>query len=328
MSNSPLVTYERITKHRTTPRNHKIDTITIHCYVGQVTAKQGVDYFATTDRDVSSNYVVGKDGSIGLSVPESDRSWCSSNRDNDHRAVTIEMACDKTAPYAVTDKAYEALINLVADICKRNNIKELLWEGDKSLIGNISRQNMTVHRWFSKTECPGEYLYSRLGDIASKVNAKLGVIEDRTPITSNSIVLSNTPLYSSSTAKTPSSYKTGTYYYWSSAVVKGRIRITNKESNIGVKGQVTGWIDAVDSPTVPKVEAPPTPPTSDSKASFLVRVNVSALNVRAKPSLESKVTHVIRDRGVYTIVDTDGSWGKLKSGLGWIHLDYVMKVGK
>lgn len=98
MSNSALVTYTRITKNKTSPRNHAIDTITIHCIVGQWTAKQGCDYFATTDRQCSANYVVGKDGSIGLSVDEKDRSWCSSNGTNDNRAITIEVASDTTHP--------------------------------------------------------------------------------------------------------------------------------------------------------------------------------------------------------------------------------------
>ena len=173
-SDSPLVTYTRISPNKTSPRNHAIDTITIHCYVGQVTAKQGCDNFATTSREVSSNYVVGKDGSIGLSVNEKDRSWCSSNRANDHRAITIETASDTSHPYAVTEAAYNALIDLCTDICKRNGISELKWKADKSLIGQVDQQNMTVHRWFASKECPGEYLYSRMGDIASKVNARLG----------------------------------------------------------------------------------------------------------------------------------------------------------
>lgn len=172
-TNSPLITYQNISSHRNSPRNHEIDTITIHCYVGQVTAKKGCDYFVTTNRSVSSNYVVGYDGSIGLSVPESDRAWTSGNRENDNRAVTIEVACDTFEPYRVTDKAYEALINLVADICKRNNIKELKWQAEKSLIGKIDRQNMTVHRWFDATACPGEYLFGKHSDIAKKVNAIL-----------------------------------------------------------------------------------------------------------------------------------------------------------
>lgn len=173
-TNSPLVTYKRLTNNRTSPRNHAIDTITIHCIVGQWTAKQGCDYFATTDRQCSANYVVGKDGSIGLSVEEKDRPWCSSNAANDNRAITIEVASDTSHPYAVTDKAYEALIKLVADICKRNGIKKLLWKADKSLVGQVDKQNMTVHRWFANKSCPGEYLYSRHSDIAAKVNALLG----------------------------------------------------------------------------------------------------------------------------------------------------------
>lgn len=184
MSNSPLVTYTRISPNKTSPRNHSIDTITIHCIVGQWTAKQGCDYFATTDRDCSANYVVGKDGSIGLSVEEKDRAWTSggsykvngiSGSMNDHRAVTIEVASDTKHPYAITDKAYEALIKLVADICKRNNIKELKWKADKTLVGKVDQQNMTVHRWFANKACPGDYLYDRHGDIAEKVNVLLGV---------------------------------------------------------------------------------------------------------------------------------------------------------
>lgn len=188
-TNSNLVTYKRLTSDMTAPRNHKIDTITIHCYVGQVTAKKGCDYFATTDRKVSSNYVVGHDGSIGLSVEEKNRAWTSGGKDkngnpirvngisgstNDHRAVTIEVACDTKPPYAVTDKAMKALIELVADICKRNEIKKLLWKGDKSLVGKVDQQNMTVHRWFSNTACPGDYLYNKHSYIADEVNKRLG----------------------------------------------------------------------------------------------------------------------------------------------------------
>ena len=174
MSNSPLVTYTNLTKNHSGKRNHAIDTITIHCIVGQMTAKQCCDYFATTDREASSNYVVGKDGSIGLSVEECNRSWCSSSGSNDHRAVTIEVASDTTHPYAVTNAAYEALIKLCADICKRNGIKKLLWKGDKSLIGQVDKQNMTVHRWFANKACPGDYLYNRHSDIAERVNKLLG----------------------------------------------------------------------------------------------------------------------------------------------------------
>lgn len=177
MSNSPLVNYTQISPNRYSPRNHKIDTITIHCVVGQVSVEALGCIFAPTARQASSNYGVGYDGRIGMYVEEKDASWCSSSYENDNRAITIEVASDTTHPYAVTDKAYNALIELVADICKRNGIKKLLWKGDKSLIGQTDKQNMTVHRWFANKACPGDYLYNLHGDIANKVNAKLGVNE-------------------------------------------------------------------------------------------------------------------------------------------------------
>lgn len=169
-TNSPLVTYTNISPHKNSPRNHSIDTITIHCIVGQWTAKQGCDYFAKSSTRASCNYVVGKDGSIGLCVDEKDRSWCSSSSSNDNRAITIEVASDTTTPYKVTTRAYNALIELVADICKRNGISQLKWQGDKNLIGQIEQQNMTVHRWFANKACPGDYLYNRHGAIANAVN--------------------------------------------------------------------------------------------------------------------------------------------------------------
>ena len=178
-SNSPLVTYTNISPNKTSPRNHAIDTITIHCIVGQWTAKQGCDYFASTKRNASCNYVVGKDGSIGLCVPERDRSWCSSNADNDNRAITIEVASDTSHPYAVTGEAYNALIALCEDVCRRNNIEELKWVGDKTLVGQVDKQNMTVHRWFANKACPGEYLYSHHNDIVMQVNARL--LENSSP---------------------------------------------------------------------------------------------------------------------------------------------------
>lgn len=180
-SNSPLATYTKISPNKTSPRNHSIDTITIHCAVAQWTAKQGCDYFVSTTRNASCNYFVGFDGSIGLCVAEKDRSWCSSNAANDHRAITIEVASATKHPYEVTTAAYNALIELLADICKRNNIKELKWKADRTLIGQTDKQNMTVHRWFANKACPGDYLYNKHSDIAEQVNTILSDGETAAP---------------------------------------------------------------------------------------------------------------------------------------------------
>ena len=181
-SNSSLVSYTKLSPNCTKPRNHVIDTITIHCMAGNLTVESCGNVFANPDRQASSNYGVGSDGRIGLYVNECDRSWCSSSKDNDNRAVTIEVAndggqvdnIDSALNWHVSDAAMKSLINLVADICKRNGITSLKWQNNKALIGQVDKQNMTVHRWFKAKACPGGYLMSKMGYIADSVNKKLG----------------------------------------------------------------------------------------------------------------------------------------------------------
>ena len=209
-TNSSLVDYKLISPHRTQNRNHAIDTITIHCTVGQVSVQTLGSIFQT--KSASSNYGIGYDGKVGMYVEEKDRSWCSSSADNDHRAITIEVASDAKEPYAVNAKAYDKLIQLVADICYRNGIKRLLWKGDKSLVGQVDKQNMTWHCWFnSGKSCPGTYLKGKHPDIVTKVNAILAVREaadkkDETPAPS--------PAPSTTTFKAGDLVKiTGSTYY-------------------------------------------------------------------------------------------------------------------
>lgn len=178
MSNSPLVDYTRISPNKNSPRNHKIDTITIHCVVGQCTVETLGNIFAPTSRQASSNYGVGTDGKIGMYVEEKDCSWCSSNAANDNRAVTIEVASDTKHPYAVNDRAFAALLDLVTDICKRNGIKKLVWSTKKAdRVNHKNGCNMTVHRDYANKSCPGDYLYNRHREIAAEVNRRLGVAD-------------------------------------------------------------------------------------------------------------------------------------------------------
>lgn len=181
-TNCPLVSYTRISPNRTVNRNHAIDTITIHCVVGQCSVEALGSVFALAERRASSNYGVGVDGRIGMYCEEKDRSWCSSNAANDHRAITIEVSSDTTHPYAVNEKAYAALIDLCTDICRRNGIRKLVWSTDKNQrVNHLNGCNMTVHRDYADKSCPGEYLYSRHGDIATKVNARLKGTSEQEP---------------------------------------------------------------------------------------------------------------------------------------------------
>lgn len=178
MSNSGLVVYTKLSPNHSGQRTHSIDRITPHCVVGQLSCESICGCFTSPEREASCNYGIGTDGRISLCVEEKNRSWCSSSNANDQRAVTIECSSDKTAPYAMTDAVYAALIDLCTDICKRNGKSKLLWFGDKekTLAYNPAADEMiiTVHRWFANKSCPGDWLYNRLGDLAAKVTAKLG----------------------------------------------------------------------------------------------------------------------------------------------------------
>ena len=177
-TNSPLVSYTKLSPNHSGQRTHSIDRITPHCVVGQATAEHIAEIFEPTSRQASCNYGIGRDGRIALIVEEKNRSWCSSSKENDQRAITIEVASDSTHPYAFRDEAYAALITLCIDICKRNGKKKLLWLADKAktLAYNPVADEMllSVHRWFANKSCPGDWMYARMGELAAKVTAALG----------------------------------------------------------------------------------------------------------------------------------------------------------
>lgn len=174
MSNSKLVNYTRLSPNRNSPRNRKIDTITIHCLPGPLHVETIGMIFAPTTRKASSNYGVGTDGRIGLFVNEGDRSWCSSSQANDNRAVTIEVATTVDAPYTVNKATYDSLIKLCADIIKRNGMGAARWQNNKTLIGQPEKQNFTLHKWFANTACPGPYIHNNMTKITNDINKLLG----------------------------------------------------------------------------------------------------------------------------------------------------------
>ena len=174
MSNSALSCMRVISPNRNSPRNHAIDTITIHCVVGQMGVEALCSHFSNPGLGASCNYGIGPDGRICTIVDEADRSWCSSSAANDNRAITIECASDAFYPYAINANVWKSLIELCADICRRNGIKKLVWYTDKNTrMNHLNGCNLTVHRDYANKSCPGDYIYNRLGQIAKEVNQKL-----------------------------------------------------------------------------------------------------------------------------------------------------------
>ena len=314
-TNSSMVAYTKLSPNHSGQRTHSIDRITPHCVVGQCTAEGLGDWFAKSSTQASSNYGIDKDGRVGLYVEEKNRSWCSSSNANDQRAITIECASDTTEPYAFRDVVYQTLIKLCIDICKRNGKNKLIWFGDKDKTLNYSPKSgemiLTVHRWFANKSCPGNWMYARMGDLASKVTAALG-----------GEVESEKPADDSQKIKWYRVRKT-----WAdSKTQKGAYKILNNAKKCADQNPGYKVFDA-DGKVVyePKAAEP------EVKVPFLVKVSISDLNIRKGAGTDYDRVQFCPP-GVYTIVEVKSGkgsatgWGRLKSEIGWISLDFVKRV--
>lgn len=182
MSNSNLISMTDLSPNHSGKRTQPISRFTPHCFVGQVTVARGLQVFEDPKKNASCNYVIGNDGKIGLCVSEANRSWCTSSAYNDQRAITVEVASDATAPYKFNDKAYNALIELAVDCCKRNGKDKFVYIVDKSAALSYKPKDnemlMTFHRWYAKKSCPGDWFVNKAQSFADAVNEKLnGFVE-------------------------------------------------------------------------------------------------------------------------------------------------------
>ena len=315
-TNSSMVAYTKLSPNHSGQRTMAIDRITPHCVVGQCTAEGLGDWFAKSSTQASSNYGIDKDGRVGMYVEEKNRSWCSSSGANDQRAITIECASDTSEPYAFRDIVYQRLIELCVDICKRNGKNKLIWFGDKDKTLNYSPKSgemiLTVHRWFANKSCPGNWMYARMVDLAEKVTKALSGADK--PVE-------------------PEKHEDKTTIKWfrvrktctDSKTQKGAYKILDNakkcaDQNLGYKVfDADGKIVYEPKTADPEVKEP-----------FLVKVSISDLNIRKGPGVNHSRVQFCPP-GIYTIVAVSegpgaSMWGKLKSGIGWLSLDFCKRV--
>ncbi|MBS7226206.1 MAG: amidase [Clostridiaceae bacterium] len=318
-TNSSLVSYTKLSPNHSGLRTHSIDRITPHCVVGQCSVETLGNIFLPTSRQASCNYGIGADGRVGMYVEEKNRSWCSSSNANDQRAVTIECASDTTEPYAFKDVVYQKLITLCVDVCKRNGKSKLLWLGDKDKTLNYAPKSdemvLTVHRWFANKSCPGSWMYARMGDLAAKVTAQLG-----------GGTLGDTE------TEYPEKLTEGYYRVrkaWSdSKSQKGAYKIL---SNAKKCADANPGYSVFDNNGV-NIYTPNTSTKAAPDVPFTVKVSISNLNIRKGPGTDYAKTGKFTGKGVFTIVEVQSGqgasagWGRLKSGAGWISLDYAVKT--
>lgn len=313
-TNSPLVSYTKLSPNHSGQRTHSIDRITPHCVVGQCSVETLGNIFLPTSRQASCNYGIGSDGRVGMYCEEKNRSWCSSSNANDQRAVTIECASDTSAPYAFKTVVYNKLIDLCVDICKRNGKKKLLWLGDKNKTLNYNPKAdemvLTVHRWFANKSCPGDWMYNRMGDLAKAVTERLSGVSG------------------GGSAPTPPTAKTLYRVRKSWPDAKSQIGAYSVLENAKKQADLNPGYEVYDE-NGKVVYGGKTAVTTPFKP-YTVRVTIPDLYIRKGAGTNYGTNGFIKP-GVYTIVAEQSGqgaskWGKLKSGAGWISLDYAKKL--
>lgn len=167
MTNSKLIDDIILSPNHSGLRNQKISKIAIHHAAGIIKGRDLAKIFLPRQRQTSANYNLGSDGVIVLGVDERNRAWTTSSPWCDNRAITIEVGNSTRGPnWEISDFVLARLIDLVTDICRRNNIYPCTYTGDKEGV-------LQKHEWYASTNCPGPYLGKKFSYIANKVNRRL-----------------------------------------------------------------------------------------------------------------------------------------------------------
>jgi len=168
--------------NRVVPYARRITKITIHHTAGVINGAALLNWGHNPRCGASWNYGIGNDGVIGLMTEERHRAWTSGSAENDYQAVTIEVSNSAAGgDWPVGTKAYNALLDLCTDICRRNGIGRLTFDGTKN-------GSLTHHSIFQTTNCPGKYLLDRFPQICDEVNKGLEGLEPEKEIKIGDIV--------------------------------------------------------------------------------------------------------------------------------------------
>lgn len=180
---------DNCTYPRQTTKKPSEFTIIPHCIAGNPRAEAQAAAFQKPGRGASAHYIIDSWGTIIQGVPEDCRAWTTGGDLNvngltgsmmDHEAITFEIANITREPlWAMSPEAINSMTFLMVDICKRNGIPCVKWQGNKFLAGHPDQQNIAAHRWFARKSCPGDFLYNNMGAVADVVNFYLA--KDSTP---------------------------------------------------------------------------------------------------------------------------------------------------
>lgn len=253
--------------------------------------------------------------------------------------IQFEICEDGLSDATYFNKVYTEACEITAYLCKMygidpngsvtmNGIKvpTILCHADSYALG-LGSNHGDVNHWFPKH---GKSMTTARADVAKLMGTS-----------------STSTTQNSTTSATSGSIKAGdevkiasnATYYNGKAIptwVKNKNWIVKSVSgDRAVIDQSADGKNAICSPIntsyLTAVNAASSTSTSSSSVSYKVKINASALNIRKGAGTNYAIAGTITDKGVYTIVaESTGTgatkWGKLKSGIGWISLDYADKL--
>lgn len=173
------------------------------------------------------------------------------------------------------------------------------------------------------------FCYSSSKENTAPANAVLKTLGAISPGTADSVTV-NAGLYEVNVPKAITVYVECEFH----DTKTGSDWIIKNITNIGeaiCKGLCNHFGVTYKSPTQTPTPTPSKPPTNTFK-SYLVRITASnGVNIRKGAGTNNAIVGAIPKGGAYTIVaESTGQgakkWGKLKSGAGWIALDYTEKI--
>lgn len=165
MSQSSLVTKQwwANSSNYTVGRQDTIHGIVIH-HAASTSLDSIGQVFSQYGRGGSAHYGVGGN-QIHQYVREEDTAWHCGDWAGNSCTIGIETTNSTGAPdWLVAEDTFNTLVKLVADIAKRNGLGRIKFEPDGVY------PTLSAHRDWSPTYCPGDYLYSRMNEIADKAN--------------------------------------------------------------------------------------------------------------------------------------------------------------
>lgn len=332
--NSPYICYKKLSPNKTSPRTKDIKRLTPHCMAGNLTIEKCLNltkFLTPSSPGSSCNYAIGTDGRVGIGVIESDAAWTSSSTMNDSRAITFEIANNGGAPnWSISDLAINSFIKLAVDICKFYGFKRITYQEKPANIVTKTQVEewiktwekpdemiLTLHRWYSSTACPGNYFISKIPYIVSKINYELSkkLTPYKVKIKVNTLNARRGP---------------GTCFPIASTFKYDKAIHTIVEESSVDKDRGWGKLQSGLWIFLPYTEI--IIPEDPKNVQYQIKITSNTLRVRKGPGTNYSIVRTLRnDKNTYTIIDeANGAgakkWGKLKSGIGWISLDYTKKI--